>query len=550
MSVVIELLGAIALLLWGLRMVRTGVMRAYGTELKRLATRAEGRIIPVFLSGLVVAALLQSSTATAMIAASFAGQGVISIASAFLTMLGADVGTALAVLIASQKITFIAPALLCIGVFGFLSTQNSKRRSMFRAFSGLGMILLALAMIGLTAAQLSKLEGFVTIVQVIETQPPLLLLLGVFLTYFAHSSLAIVLLSIGFVASGFLTLHSGLYLVLGANLGGALLPVVANWNARFDARVPVTANLLVRAIGVFAVFPFVGTIIVTFGEYGATFGPAFLPALFHLALNILVAVIGLIFASLLVRLASNILPPRTNESAIVEPKYLDQNALAYPVTALACAKREALHMADIAQTMVAAVLPVLRDNDTDLRKQIILMDDDVDRLFDAIKLYIARVLQEELSEEESQRAMDILSFTANMEHIGDIVEGSLMELAGKKSSLQIHFSGDGLTEISALHTAVVANFDLAVNTFVSEEEELARLLHAKKAEVREIERLSVSTHLERIGAGLADSIGTSALHIDVIRDLKRINSHLTAIAYPVLKAAGTVPKMQWKRERS
>lgn len=551
MSVLIELIGAIALLLWGLRMVRTGVLRAYGTPLKRLASRAEGRVAPAFLAGLVVAALLQSSTATALIAASFASQGVLSVGSAFLTMLGADVGTALAVLIATQKITILSPIFLSIGVFGYLSTEHSRNRNLFRAFSGLGMILLALALIGETAAQLSSFEGFTTIVQIVEKQPPLLIFFAMILTYFAHSSLAIVLLSIGFISSGFLPVQSGLYLVLGANLGGALLPVIANWNASREARVPVTANLLIRAIGVVVVFPFVGIIIELYSNNFhqiAFLTMALLPALFHLALNILVALVGLIFLPVLIRLSSNILPPNSKEDQILAPKHLDPEALSSPATALACSKREALIMADIAQTMVRSVMPILKENDDDLRRKIVAMDDDVDLLFNAIKLYIAQILQGELSEEESQRAMDVLSFTANMEHIGDIVDGGLMELAGKKSSMQIQFSDEGLKEISAMHEAVNASFDLAVNTFISEDVELAILLHDKKMEVRKIERNSVSTHLARIGAGLTESLVTSSLHIDVLRDLKRINSHLSAIAYPVLKASGAVPKVKWKRK--
>lgn len=549
MNVFVELLGAIALLLWGLRMVRTGVMRAYGTELKRLASRAEGRIVPAFLAGLSVAALLQSSTATAMIAASFSGQGVVSVASAFLIMLGADIGTAIAVLIASQKITILAPFLLCIGVFGFLSTENSKRRSIFRAFSGLGMILLALSIISNTATQLSTLDGFATIVGVFESQPLIMMFFAVLLTYVAHSSLAIVLLAIGFITSGFLTIDSGLYLVLGANLGGAALPVVANWNAKFKARVPVTANFMIRLIGVFAVFPFVGQVIEAYGALSVPYlSPAMLPPLFHLALNILIALVGLIFSSKILRFASNILPVNIEGNKEIEPRHLDQDALNSPATAIACAKREALIMADITQTMVLSVLPVLRENDDDLRRKVVKMDDDVDRLFNAIKLYMARILQDELSERDTQKALDLLSFTANLEHIGDIVDGSLMELASKKSALQLQFSDEGQAEISKLHEAVVTNFDLSVNTFVSEDEELARLLHSKKAEIREIERKSFGTHLDRIGSGQPDSLGTSSLHIDVLRDLKRINSHLTAIAYPVLIASGRFPKVKWKRK--
>ncbi|MEE9374972.1 MAG: Na/Pi cotransporter family protein [Rhizobiaceae bacterium] len=545
MTIFFELLGAVALLLWGLRMVRTGVMRAYGPSLKKLARQAEGRVIPAFLSGLFVAVLLQSSAATAMIAATFSAQGIIGTMTAFLTILGADIGTALAVLVASQKITVISPALITIGVFGFLSTERSKFRAISRAILGLGLILLALSLISQTASSLTKLEGFVSVVSVFASQPFLMLLFGVVLSYLAHSSLAIVLLTTGFVATGFLNLEAGLYLILGANIGSGLLPVISNWNSKRGARQPVTANLLVRTLGVVLVYPFVDQII---ANYGNLVSPALQPAIFHLVLNLAVAAVGLVFAKPFLAFAHSLLPEDLDNTSSIEPKYLDETALESPAKALACAKREALVMADIAQQMVNAVLPLIRDGDEQQINAIIDMDDSVDLLFDACKLYIAKIMQLELNAEESQRALELLSFTANMEHIGDIVDGSLMELATKKNKLQIQFSDEGLAEISDLHEAVCNTFDLAVNTFLTGESELAHQLFDAKADIRKIERNSVTTHLERIGLGHSDSLDTSGLHLDVVRDLKRINSHLTAIAYPVLKASGEVRKTKWKRK--
>lgn len=546
MTTLIGLIGAIALLLWGLRMVRTGVMRAYGTPLRRLATRAEGRIVPAFLSGVFVAALLQSGTATAMIAASFAGQGVVTTTTAFVTVLGADVGTAIAVLVASQKLTAVSPVLLAIGVFGFLSTEDSKKRSLFRAFSGLGMILLALSMIGQIATDLAEQREFATLIGLVTTQPFLLVLFAIGLTYLAHSSLAMVLLAAGFVASGLLDLPSGLFWVLGANIGSGMLPVIATWNSKQASRIPVIASLLVRVACAVAAMPAVRLIS---DAYGTALPPSQFLVLSHLGLNLVVAAAGLLLSPLLLRLTTALVPAGTADEGIVEPKYLDEEAFGSPATALACAKREALHMADIVQSMVRSSLIVVRDNDKDLRREVVESDDSVDLLFNAIKLYIARILRQELNEEESQRAMDLLAFTANMEHIGDIVDGNLMQLAGKKIDLQMQFSDDGFAEITAMHDAVCANFELAVNTFVSDDFDLAHLLHGTKADVRKIEQQSVANHLERIGSGMPDSLGTSPIHLDILRDLRRINSHLTAIAYPVLKAAGAVRKTKWKRKR-
>lgn len=271
MSVLIELVGAIALLLWGLRMVRTGMMRAYGSHLKRLARQNEGRLIPMLGSGFLFAILIQSSTATAIIVASFAGQNILSISSALIVILGADIGTAVAVILASQKITILSPILLAIGIFGFLSTEKNRLRNLFRAIAGLGLILLALSMVNYIGTGLANLQEFNTVMQVFVSQPFLMLLFGVVLTYLAHSSLAIVLLVVGFVHSGLLLTDAGLFLVLGANVGSGLLPVIANWKAKRNAKIPVKANFLIRVLGVAAVFPFVSlyyaSIFSSFPEY-------------------------------------------------------------------------------------------------------------------------------------------------------------------------------------------------------------------------------------------------------------------------------------------
>jgi len=546
MSVLIELVGAIALLLWGLRMARTGMMRAYGSHLKRLARQNEGRLIPMLGSGFLFAILIQSSTATAIIVASFAGQNILSINSALIVILGADIGTAVAVILASQKITILSPILLAIGIFGFLSTEKNRLRNLFRAIAGLGLILLALSMVNYIGTGLANLQEFNTVMQVFVSQPFLMLLFGVVLTYLAHSSLAIVLLVVGFVHSGLLLTDAGLFLVLGANVGSGLLPVIANWKAKRNAKIPVKANFLIRVLGVAAVFPFVSPLLAVLADSLPAYTT---PAFFHLFLNIGVAIIGLVLLQPIIKLVTNLESADSESAQAIEPKHLDETAFSSPSKALACAKREALNMADIAQIMLRNTLPVLKEGNDELRQEIVIMDDDVDRLFNAIKIYIARIMREELTEEEAQRAMDLLSFTANMEHMGDIIEGSLMELAVKKANLGAQFSQQGLTEIAALHEAVTSTFELAINTFISEDSDLARMLFDAKASIRELESKSVTTHLERIGTGISQSIETSSLHLDIIRDLKRINSHLTSIAYPVLKASGKVPKTKWKKNR-
>ena len=544
MSLLIEILGSIALLLWGLRMVRTGVMRSYGNNLKRLARRSEGKVLPSFISGLLVAAFLQSSTAAILISASFAGQGLISIGTAFITMLGADVGTSVAVLIASQKLTTVAPFLLALGVFGFIGSKINKWQNVFRAISGLGLILFALSLIATTAGGLSELKQFTALLRIFENQPVFFVLLALILTYLSYSSLAIVLLSVSFLATGVIGLNEGLYLVLGANLGSGMLPLISNWRGSIQELTPVLANLIIRVICILAFYPFV--------DFVSTFGLMFIsielfPAIYHLSLNLIVAFIGIIFSKNIITLAEKLFSNR-EEQKLAYPRFLELKDFSMPAVSLASAKREALHMAEISQKMVVSTLAVLQDDNITLRSEVIKNEDIVDNMFDSIKLYIARILQEELTPTETQKALNILNFTTNMEHIGDIVNNSLMDISGKKIDKHIQFSKEGMSEIISIHEVVCSNYDLAINTFVSDDCELAKVLYEKKQELHKLEKRSVSKHLQRIGKGMADSLETSSMHIDVIRDYKKVNSLLSSVAYPILIASGEILETGWKQK--
>ncbi len=544
MSILIELLGSIALLLWGLRMVRTGIMRSYGNNLKSLARRSEGKTLPAFMTGLLVAALLQSSTAAILISASFSGQGLISIGSAFITMLGADVGTSVAVLIASQKFTTLAPLLLAIGVFGFIGAKINKWQNVFRAVSGLGLILFALSLIASTAGGLSELKQFTALLNIFENQPIFFVFLALILTYLSYSSLAIVLLSVSFLATGVIGLNEGLYLVLGANLGSGMLPLISNWRGSILELTPVVGNLIVRVVCILAFYPFVNFVALNGLELVSI---ELFPAIYHLTLNLIVAVVGVIFSKQVIIIATKILS-NLDEKITENPSFLETIDFSMPAISLASAKREAIHIAEVSQKMVVSSLAVLRDDNVAVRNKIIKNEDIVDSVFDSIKLYIARILQVELTPNETQKALNILNFTTNMEHIGDIVNNSLMDISGKKIDKHIQFSKEGLSEIISIHEVVCSNYDLAINTFVSDDCELARVLYDKKQELHNLEKRSVSKHLQRIGQGLTDSLETSSMHIDVIRDYKKINSLLSSVAYPILIASGEILETGWKQK--
>jgi phosphate:Na+ symporter len=518
------------------RMVRTGVTRSFGAELRRLLAVSAKSRLSAFASGIAVTGALQSGTATTLIITSFAAQGLVTGAAALAIILGADVGTTLVVQLLSFGLSWLSPLLVAGGVFGFLSARRSRHKNLARITLGLGLMLLALHLIVEASAPLRESQVFTVLVQPLGREPILAVLVGALLTWAAHSSVAVVLLIMSLAASGVFAAPLALALVLGANLGAAITPVGITWGSPAAARRPPVGNLVIRTAGVLAMLPVLQWLLPYLSLLGAE--PARMVANFHTLFNLAIAALFLPFVNQAMALITRLLPDQAASDEPGRPMYLDDGTLDTPAVALTCATREALRMGDEVKKMLLAAGAVLRSDDETLKKETEAADDTVDRLHEAIKLYLTKLNSEELDSHESGRCVEILNFTTNLEHIGDIIDKNLMELASKKIKNHTAFSSDGMAELEAFHARIVANLDLAMNVFASDDIVLARQLLRQKAQVREMERKFIENHYERIGARRPESVISSSLHLDVLRDLKRINGHLTSAAYSILERAG------------
>lgn len=546
MDTLVSIVGGVALLLWGVRMVRTGVTRSFGAELRRLLALSAKSRLAGFFSGLLVTGALQSGTATTLIITSFAAQGLVTGAAALAIILGADVGTTVVVQVLSFGLHWLSPLLIAAGVFGFLAARQSRRKNLARITLGLGLMLLALQLIVEASAPLRQSEVFAVLLQPLADEPFLAVLVGALITWVAHSSVAMVLLVMSLAASGVFAAPLALALVLGANLGAAITPVGITWASPAAARRAPIGNLVIRTAGVLAVVPVLEWVLPYVILLGSD--PARLVANFHTLFNLAIAVLFLPFVNQLIALVTRVLPDQQATDDPGRPKYLDDGTLDTPAVALTCATREALRMGDEVKKMLQAAGTVLRSNDETLKKETEAADDTIDRLHEAIKLYLTKLNNEELDSQESARCVEILNFTTNLEHIGDIIDKNLMELASKKIRNHTAFSAEGMAELETFHARIVANLDLAMNVFASGDLELARQLLRQKAQVREMERKFIENHYERVGARRPDSITSSALHLDVLRDLKRINSHLTSAAYSILERAGELTESRLREQ--
>ncbi len=536
MQTLLNLLASVALLVWGTHIVRTGMLRVFGADLRRILSRSTSNRFSSFLAGLGVTGVVQSSSATALIASSFVSQNLIALSAALAIMLGADVGTALLAQLFSLDLSWLSPLLIFFGVVFFLSRRDSRMGQIGRVATGLGLMLLALQLVMAATRPITDAHGMRVIFSTLSGDPMLDMLIGAFFAVISWSSLAVVLLTATLAASSVVSVPVALCLVLGANLGSGLLALLVNASMPGGGRRVAFGNLLFKVAGcvVFsAALPWVLELL-------ARFEPDMRRQVlhFHVLFNVSLAIVFLGLTDVVARFVEKWLPVAKDKVLQCEPRFLDVAAIPTPALALANAARETLRIGDTIEQMLNGVYEVIRSNDSVRANEIIKLDDDVDRLYTAVKLYLTQISREALDDRDSRRWAEIITLTINLEHVGDILERVATDLRDKKIAPRLSFSEEGMREITELHELLVSNLRLGLSVFLNGDVPSAQRLLAEKERFRDLERAYHETHLNRLSGLTVQSIETSSLHLDVISDMRRINSFFCSTAYPVLEKAG------------
>ncbi|AMM25439.1 Na/Pi cotransporter family protein [Variovorax sp. PAMC 28711] len=547
MKHLLNLLAAVALLVWGTHLVRTGVLRVFGANLRKILVRSMRNRFTAALSGIGVTALVQSSTATSLMTSSFVGAGLVTLPAALAVMRGADVGTALMSVLFSTDLSWLSPLFIFVGVVLFITRSATAAGRIGRVLIGLGLMLLALQLVVEATGPLFTSPVVRALLASLNSDVLLEITIGAVFAVVAYSSLAVVLLVAAMASSNVVPLDVALGLVLGANLGSGLLAVLTTAKSSVPVRQVTVGNLAFKLAGVAIAAPFVGLYLREARHYVSD--ATQLVVLYHLAFNVFVSIGFIGFTGWVARIVSRLMPMPVENTGTQRPHHLDPSAISTPSLAISNAAREALHQADIVETMLIGMLNVIRHNDLRLAQELRKLDDTVDQLYSAIKYYMTKISREALGEEESQRWTDIISFTINMEQIGDIIERVIIDIEDKKIKPQRNFSEAGMAEIVELHERLVANLRLGMSVFLNGNVRDAQKLLQEKERFRDLERAYAATHLVRLSDQTALSIETSSLHIDLISDLKRINSHICSIAYPILDSAGALAPSRLRASR-
>jgi len=536
---VVQLVAAIVLLIWAVRMVRTAVERSYSTQLRRVLAFASSSKLAAATSGTAMAIALQSSTAAALLAIGFAGSGLMTASTGIAVQLGAAFGSALVASVLSLDLSWLTPLLILAGGGLFLKGTSRQTRQLGRLILGLAFTLISLQMMSEATAAWRDSPVLEMAVRYLRSDLITAFLLAALLGWAIHSSVAAILLIASFSAHGLIPVEMGAALVLGVNTGGALITVILTRAMDVRARRIALGNLLFQVIVAVVLLLVLQFLRPPLGWVESLPGSDVIA--FHVAFNLFRVAVCLPFTGQMANLTERLLKPAPSETmdvARLRQPALIQEAKANPDIALASATRELLRMSELVEVMLQPVMDIYQSGDKIAIKQIKELEAEVNKSNSDIKLYLASLDWDSMDANQKRRGQELTSFAINLEQAGDIVAKQLLKLAEQKCERNVKFSDQGWQELTDLHGRVLGNMQLSLNVLVSEDRDSARQLIEEKDDIGAFERESIARHLTRLRAGTPASRESSDLHLETVHALKRINSALSGIAYSILSESG------------
>ncbi|CAN5459688.1 Na/Pi cotransporter family protein [soil metagenome] len=548
--VIFNLLGGVALLLWGVRMVRTGVMRAWGDRLRRfIETRLSNRI-SAFGAGAIATSILGSPTAMALIVTGLAASGAITTMTGLAVMLGADVGSAVIATIfasGSSSIVWLSPILLFAGYVLFNVSREFRPHNVGRILIGFALVLLSLKMIIEATTPLREATLFHEVLKAVGDEAILGFIAGAILAWLCHSTLTAILIVASFLVNGSLDLAASLSLIMGINCGGGLPAVSATIGQPAAARRVPIGNLICRTA--VSVAGLAGLRWLTPLVSAIPAGRVEAAVLFHCAFNIVTRVGLLPFTGPIARLMTRLVPDqRQAADNLSAPRYLDPIALSNPTVALSNATLETVRMSELLDRLFDTALTALRTGSLEKLKELKTLDDQLNKYQTSVHAYLSDLSQLELEKMETRRALELMLYASNLEHAGDVIHLNLADRIKSKAKQSISFTVQQQASLDDLCLIIHQSLRLATGVLTSSDVEGAKRLIGQKDIFRSRENKVIDEHFRDGGKVRGASLRKSALYVDMIRDLHRINSHIVSAGYPIVEAAGLLRESRIRTE--
>ena len=530
-QIILQIAGATVLLLWGLNMLRHSAAKLLSWRLKRLAARAGGGGLGAFGAGAVMGGLLQSSTAAISIGGSMASQRSISMGQGLALALGADAGATLAAQLLGFNLQGLLPLLLLAAYLIMRTGKSESARLVSHILFGMALLILSAGIILSATASLRDSPAAQNFFALLVSEPLVLMVLFAFLTLLCHSTLAPVLFVMALAGNEVADIGSCFWMILGINVGAGIPPITASLGEAVEARRIAAGNALFRLLGAVLFVPFVALLAGYVGNWDIA--PSRLAAHFHTFVNVAMGAALLAFTPFAGRWLERLLSKTGGENEGQRLQYLRPPAVDIS-RSIADATRETLRMGDMVSRMLEIATRAIHDGDSGRRAEIGELDDDVDFLNREIKLFLTRIEEEKMNAEEKRRANLLLSTITHLEHIGDTIDYGVVSVMRRMRERRVRFSKDGINEIRDIHSLVRENMRGTLGLLISPDAAVAGHLRETCGKVARRCAQTFNSHLSRVRGGRPESIESSSMHLDWVRDLKRINGHIAEIADAII----------------
>ncbi|MDG1420625.1 MAG: Na/Pi cotransporter family protein [Tateyamaria sp.] len=541
LQIIIQIAGAAALLIWAVRLVRTGVERGFATPMRKWLRHSTRNRLIAATTGMSAAVLLQSSTAVAVLLSNFVSKGVLTATTGLVILLGADVGSAVVTQLLIVRQPILIPFLLLFGVIVFLRSEGSSARQIGRIMIGLALIFVSLDMIRIATEPMISNPGTQIVMAYLGRDLLTAFVIGAVFAWGIHSSVAAVLLFVTLTGQTVLPISAAAAMILGANLGGGFIAYILTYSAPIVARRMIVGNLFLRGGGASLAVLLITLIPELLMNLGTT--PARQAINLHLIFNLILAITALPFVGVIMTILSYVMKEKPNKIGDLDTvSALDKNLLDRPQRAIDCAARELLGMGQKVERMLTAVEPLYDQWDSAAAQMIEDQDGSIKQMHLDVKLYLARLGQIGLDEELSRRSMELASISSSLDTASDAIARIMLDLARRLENQKLQFSAQGREEIKDFTDRVQSNVQLALNVMMNQNPAEARELVEAKEKVRKVEQKLQRSHIGRLREGLSESIDTSNIHQETLRALKQVNTAFSMVGHPILLKSGDLLK--------
>ncbi|MCP3918867.1 MAG: Na/Pi cotransporter family protein [bacterium] len=527
------LFGGLALFLFGMEQMAAALKSVAGERMKTiLATLTKNRFMGV-LTGAFVTAVIQSSSVTTVLVVGFITAGLMSMAQSIGVIMGANIGTTITAQIIAFKVTQFSLAMVAVGYAMVFCAKSRRIKDHGHGILGLGLVFLGMSIMGEAMQPLRSYEPFLSWMTQME-DPALGILAGALFTALVQSSSATTGVVIVMAGQGLISLPAGIALAFGANIGTCVTALLASIGKPREALRSSVVHVLFNTAGVLIWLPFIDELagsVRTISPVADTLAPAERVAAetprqianAHTIFNIANTLIFIWFVPVFARVVQWLVPDRPlAEERKGKAKYLDTELLATPSLALDRSRLELLHMGDLVQEMLKAILsPVLHGGREPL-EEIRRKDDVVDVLHGHIVTYLGKISQTVLSEAQTEELIKLLAAANNLENVGDIIETNLVALGLNRIEAGVTISPATQTVLADFHAAVVRSLDNAILAITQKNEEAAGLVVGMKEEIDRLADSAAVHEARRLVAEEPQRLEAYTLETDLLANLKRV----------------------------